>query len=328
MLEARVPTSRTCIGCLELARTVDGGSSWSLLPSPPGRFAWSGPRATGTERVSKVVFANRSDGYLYGPGLLVTNDGGRSWSAPRLPGAASLVIAGGRALAITKAASRETERLWSAPLGSTRWAELALPAPARLGISELVAARGTVLALQQGDVGAEPRANDLGRLWMSRDVGRTWKPERIPCTVHDGGAAVVAIELGRPNSWLVDCYDNLQSSQQLDTQHHLYRTTDAGGHWTRLPDPARRGAPVTLAANATGQAMLATQSAQDSVFATVDGGRRWHLVLDDGGDFFGFDGPHFATRSFAYLVAPTHYAPTHLYLTDNAGRSWRVVRLG
>jgi photosystem II stability/assembly factor-like uncharacterized protein len=71
-----------CPSCVVVRYTGDGGITWSALPVPLGR-----PRnlASGSYGclvhgcVSQIVFANPEDGYLFGPDLYTTTDGGRSW---------------------------------------------------------------------------------------------------------------------------------------------------------------------------------------------------------------------------------------------------------
>jgi len=119
----------------------------------------------------------------------------------------------------------------------------------------------------------------------------------------------------------------MQSSQEQDTQHHLYGTVNTGRTWVRLPDPTRHNAPVLLADNGGGHAFLATQGGVgDTLVGTTDGGRSWGLVLRSGGSFFGWADLGFVSASVGFVVGPTHYAPEHLYRTQDGGRTWQVVR--
>jgi photosystem II stability/assembly factor-like uncharacterized protein len=74
----------------------------------------------------------------------------------------------------------------------------------------------------------------------------------------------------------VDCFDNVQSSQEQNTQHHLYGTVNAGRTWVRLPNPARRNEPVLLADNSAGHAFLPAEGGSgDTLVGTTDGGLSW-----------------------------------------------------
>src|SRR5690242_1199024 len=72
--------------CPRLATTTNGGQTWAALPAPPGRVG-SPDGTAGCARmgcVSQVRFATATVGYLFGPALFQTDDGGRSWR--RVPG--------------------------------------------------------------------------------------------------------------------------------------------------------------------------------------------------------------------------------------------------
>jgi photosystem II stability/assembly factor-like uncharacterized protein len=182
--------------------------------------------------------------------------------------------------------------------------------------------------LQLGFNGPSGIRGLLGRLWFSKDSGSGWRMRDVPCTPADDGAAAVAIARGHPDAWLVDCFDNEQSSQAQHTQHHLYGTADAGASWVRLPDPTGRNEPDLLADNGAGHAFLATEGGGgDRLVGTLHGGRHWHQLLASGGSFFGWADLRFVTTAVGFVVGPTHYAPEHIYRTDNAGRTWRTLAI-
>jgi hypothetical protein len=60
----------------------------------------------------------------------------------------------------------------------------------------------------------------------------------------------------------------------------------------------------------------------------LDRGRRWRLLFRSGGGFYGWADLRFLTTQIGFVVGPTHYAPEHLYRTDDGGRSWRILRTG
>ena len=269
---------------------------------------------------------------MFGPALLASYDGGRSWKREALPPVQALGVGAGYAFALTQRVAQGRVRLWRARIGHTRWSPLPLPkdAGAPLTISDssvvqLAVEDKTVLLLRPGDIGPAP--TQFGRLWASNDSGDHWLTRAVPCKQADGGAALITIAHGHPRTWLIDCFDNQQSSQAMNTQHHLYRTVNAGTSWIRLADPARHNDPDMLTDSGAGHIFLATAGgAGDTLVGSLDNGHHWKLLLRDGGNFFGWADLCFVTKEVGFVVGPTHYAPEHLYRTDNAGRTWRILR--
>ena len=58
-----------------------------------------------------MVFANSSDGFLFGPGLLATHDGGRSWVRQLLPPVLTIQTGDGYAYALTQRAGRASRAM-------------------------------------------------------------------------------------------------------------------------------------------------------------------------------------------------------------------------
>ena len=182
------------------------------------------------------------------------------------------------------------------------------------------------MLLRSGFTGPAVAAGQGGQLWVSSDGGTYWQARPVPCKPPEGGgAAALSIALGHPDAWLLDCFNNEQSSQEQNTQHHLYGTSDAGLSWVRLPDPTRHNMPGLLADNGSGHAFLTTEGGVDTLVGTLDGGRHWHMVFRDGGSFYGWADLRFVNTDTGFVVGPTHYSPEHLYRTDNGGRTWRVL---
>jgi photosystem II stability/assembly factor-like uncharacterized protein len=321
-----------CADCAGLRITKDGGRHWAPLPSPRVPIAYY----TGaSSAVSDIVFVDPANGFLFGPSLLSTHDGGRSWRRQSLPPVQTVAVGAGYAYALTRPRTVGHVVLWRAAIGSDRWKRLSLPpaaAPlpsANRGLQLAVEATAVVL-LQTGYNGpTDPGVtrNMLGRLWFSRDFGARWQPRAAPCTAADGGAALIGIARGRPQSWLIDCFSNEQSSVEQNTQHHLYGTVNAGASWVRLSDPTRHNLPALLANNGAGAAVLATEGVRDTLVGTFDGGRRWHRLLVSGGSFYGWADLRFATPTTGFVVGPTHNASEHVYRTDDGGRSWRILSI-
>jgi photosystem II stability/assembly factor-like uncharacterized protein len=313
-----------CANCAGLRVTRDGGARWSALPSPrvPLSFYSSASRA-----VTDIAFGDAANGFLFGPGLLITHDGGRTWQRQSLPPIDTLIVGAGYAYALTQARTGAGVSLLRAAVGSDRWTRLSLPAVGT-GALRLAVEDHTVVLLHAGSNGPAVKRSMRGRIWLSSDSGTNWRARAVPCTPAEGGATVVAISRAHRDSAIVDCFDNEQSSQEQDTQHHLYRTTNTGNSWARMGDPTRHNLPATLADNGANHIFLATDGVRDTLVGSFDGGRHWRQLLRSGGSFFGWADLRFVTATTGFVVGPTHYATEHIYRTDDGGRSWRILQIG
>jgi len=68
-----------------MARTTDGGATWSLLPPPPKEL-WGSESDVYTGHPA-IYFTSAEDGWIFDPGLAATTDGGESWTVGTPPGA-------------------------------------------------------------------------------------------------------------------------------------------------------------------------------------------------------------------------------------------------
>jgi photosystem II stability/assembly factor-like uncharacterized protein len=205
-------------------------------------------------------------------------------------------------------------------------------AGANWGGLQLEADGGTLALLQQGDTGVGGTAATVGQLWISTDGGTSWQGRPVPCQAPaDGGADVMSMALGHPDAWLLDCFDNEQSEQEQDTQHHLYGSANGGLSWVRLPDPTARNEPDLLADNGSGHAFLATEGDGDCLVGTLDGGLHWQILINSGGSFGGWADLGFLTSDIGFVIGPADLydtvAPDHVYRTDDGGRTWQAMRL-
>src|SRR5579863_57608 len=92
VLGARHCSRMPCKALLE--KITDGGKTWAKVPAPAVSLV---PPFTATPRaaVDTVRFSSASDGWLFGPGLWATTDGGAQWHQESLPGEVIAVAASG-----------------------------------------------------------------------------------------------------------------------------------------------------------------------------------------------------------------------------------------
>lgn len=224
-----------------------------------------------------------------------------------------------------------SESLYRSQIGSNSWQKVSLPAAPGQGQSFNTAAAGSALILEEnGPPSVGITREQVGRLWVSTDAGSSWQTRTMPCTVADGGANAFSVAYGHPQSWLLVCYNNRQSSQQQNTEQHLYGTTNGGSSWVRLADPPQHNSPALLADNGAGHAFLATEGGRDTLNGTLDGGRSWTTSIVDGGSFFGWSDLGFVTATTGYVIGPSrggYSVPSHLYQTTNGGQSWHILNV-
>lgn len=311
-----------CLDCATVLSTTNGGRSWSRLPQLPDQPWFGNELGYGT---ADIVFADARSGFVFttttGPnGVLATHDAGRTWQPQRLPALQQLVAGNGYVFALT---AGDQPTLWRARLGTATWTQLRQPHASGLS---LAAQGATVLLLRSGHPQIASPGGDPGTLWLSTNAGTTWSPRTLPCRIAaDGPAAVMSIADRHPSAWLIDCYNNEQSSQQQDTRHHLYGTADSGHTWVRLTDPAHHGAPALLADNGAGHALLATDLGfANTLYASLDGATSWHAAITSAvGDQATYRDLAFTSPATGYIAAPDPNGTTYtLYRTTDGGLHW------
>ncbi len=306
--------TRGCTDCAAVRTTTDGGRTWTALPSPRAKIPIDPP---GSRPVEDIAFADSRNGFLFGTALLVTHDGGKSWRRDaELPPVQALGIGAGYVLALTELGAGRV-RLWRARVGHDRWSEMSLPKDAARPAYEypvqLSVEGSEIVLLGTGDT-----------ILASSDAGVRWVARTLRCPEgNGGGSTTITIARGHPRSWLVDCFSSMQSSQAMHTQHVLFRTVNAGISWTRLHRPIQSNDPDLLADNGAGHLFLATDGNADVLVGSLDTGRRWNRVVADRGSFGGWKDLRFVTPTVGFVVGPRFNG--HLYRTDDAGRTWRIV---
>ena len=194
--------------CVALARTSDAGATWVSLPAPPAVYVNRFGTSATAPAVSEVRFADALDGWIYGPSLFATHDGGATWQQLDLGGSVvALETSGGFVDAVVSPCS--TQETCS---GSLRLEQ----APATGGsfttvlTGPIVQSSSTgVLALSlhapAGFVNLGGVGSPQNGLWATRSLEnpRGWNPFANPCAVSAASGA-----------------------------SELYRSTDGGATWT------------------------------------------------------------------------------------------------
>ncbi len=206
-----------------------------------------------------------------------------------------------------------TFRLQRAAIGSDSWQDVALPPGGRSAWAQLAASGSTVvLATHANAAGGAEDATAV--LFTSRDGGSSWHAVGEPCprigtgevdswnvtVAPDGSITVLCVPRGPFRKGTVFTMTSTDGAHftagtpvpgqkppaavgavsatglfvlDLDV---LYRSTDAGAHWTQLPAP-RGGNDLGFESPTVGRVIGAAQSLTppDGTWTTTDGGQSW-----------------------------------------------------
>lgn len=296
-----------------LAKTEDGGQSWSgvVIPGRDWAATGFGPGLSG------VRFASANRGYLFGSQLLVTDDGGTSWRRVPVPGRIlDLETAGGQAYALgldcANFSGCYTVHLYR--VGARALTEVG-PRSDVSADASLVARGQRVYLLTSPLVG-------LGSsLWVSRDSGRSWKSVPAPCQ-WPGADALAAWS---PSDLALACGSQPAAGSEAKA---FYASVDGGRSWRPAGQlPFGPGYIASLAAADANTWALGEGRGQ--IETTTDGGRRWHMARFTGAvaDVEGWGDVAFTDARHGFAVPGTLNGDV-LAFTANGGRTWRDVGYG
>ena len=287
---------------LALRRTTDGGATWTVANAPPEPFA---DHAGAEGDVRSVVFADERTGYLYGPGLFVTRDGGAHWK--RLPGrVAEVVVRDGYAWTLEYATCAGGEpcspQVGRAPAGFDEFAYgfVAPDSPVRGRASLAVAGRDTAYLVAA-------TGGDRAVVLATSDGGRTWRRHAAPCRdAHVRLASAAAGDL-----WVL-CGARPGDVEQA---HHTAHSRDGGRTWTvrRGDSHGRLDRFVALSPTVAWRADAGPLSA---LRVTRDGGVTWQEAPLPAPGIQG------RVRAFGFVGTLGYALFTDAVVTTTDGRTW------
>jgi photosystem II stability/assembly factor-like uncharacterized protein len=306
--------SATCAGapCAAIARTTDGGRSWSGIPAPDTSIAPLGQSPSG---VSGLRFADASNGWAFGPELWATHDGGATWRTVTLPGATAetqvtaLETSGGSVQAtflpgVLVATSPIADDVWT--VSSTMVEAGAGPVPQ----TQLVL-NGTAGWLLQ-----------VNRVVVAgaRLAAGAWEAWRPPCLDAVGPAMLAAAS---DRDLVAACDVGLWGTP---IGVHLYSSSDAGASFAEVPgrlpvfDLQAIATPPGSKAVLVGGSLSGVGSA---LVASLDGGPSWNVVdVAQGGTFSELG---FTTSDQGVAITSAVDGTVELVMTRDGGRTWAPV---
>jgi photosystem II stability/assembly factor-like uncharacterized protein len=307
--------------CLQLQHTTDGGSAWTVVPSPQ----LASPAVAG--QVRAVRFADSQDGWVYGSRLFATHDGGRSWRAVAVPGlgrplaeVVTLTVLDGFADALVAEGLDPNiggpSRLYVSDITRDDWRPVAGVGGSGNG-GTLTSADGVGYA----SVTAESFAGDGAPivtagvdLFRSLD-GRSWaRLPTPPCATGILAAATSTV------LYLVCPGREAAAGVQGKP---VYRSDDGGDTWLPVSS-APLGGGLDGAAASPGTLLVAWYSGDAGIYASLDNGGHWASA------YTSKIPADFGIIEMAMTTATQGYAidsRSVLVMTHDAGRHWAVVRL-
>lgn len=317
--------------CPRVAATRNGGQTWTALPTPPVVMQDGTVNCARVGCVSQLRFATPKVGYLFGPGLYQTSDGGRTWRrVPSRPVEALEPSAGTVVRVVYDHGGCPgpcTRTVQETTAGSAAWHTLLrIPlASGHGGVSSQVAWQGTsvIYVPVYGNLAA-----GFGQavIFRSTDGGSSWQQLTDPCfgtgqPVHDTVGLAAA-----PGGYLaVLCLSRTGTGPAF-----VLTSGDYGSSWgpPRLVPGGTRSNLGLIAAASPGRLVVASGGVTGSgpftyrLAVSTDGGRHWSTAVtataqinpqSPGAAFLGFE-----DARVGRWISDTG----HIWTTQDGGLHW------
>ncbi len=321
--------------CTRIARTTDAGRHWQVLSAPAAAIGDGTAGCPAGDCLSQVSFASPTIGYLYGPALLMTTDGGLTWRVQPGPATETLAIDDGQVYRVAYAhggcPGPCQPSLQEAPAGSASWRTLIgrLAEPDRSDSAQIVVSGPDVLVAMYGGVTGPVPGEAV--IYRSADGGSTWRQMADPC--------------GRLGSDGPDQQEDLTGLAAApggffaglcaapDSTSTVVASADAGLTWrpTAAPPPgqwlgqiaAATPSTIAVASGATGGNGAYTAR----LLVTTDGGRHWVTAAIDPQDLSAGSAP--AWLGFQTALAGQWLGDPHgIWTTTDGGLHWTRTAFG
>jgi photosystem II stability/assembly factor-like uncharacterized protein len=275
--------------CPRVAATRDGGRTWTALPLPPALSTSGGIDPSGGPYVSHIRFVTTRVGYLFGPALYQTEDGGRTWRRVPGPPVEALEASAGTVIRVVDGPGGWgcpgpcTRTVQETTAGSATWHTLLhIPWPNAHGeLAAQVVRQGTSV-IYLPFYGNLARGYAPAVILRSTDSGRSWQRLTDPCggsgQLHDAGGLAAA----QRGFLAVGCLP------VNGTGFAFVRTsTDYGSSWSP-PRPVPGGTRYSLsliAAASPGRLVVTTGAVGGSgsltyrLAVSADGGVSWSTAI-------------------------------------------------
>ena len=312
-----------------LAATTDGGAHWHFAGATDVLlFYGAGDLLTQASRVSGVVFANSRDGWLYGPALYATHDGGAHWQRISLGGNIVPSLGGG---VTAMAASAGTawavvdpdpfhglaDELYRSPVGTNAWAR----------VGTMTAAQAVFAVSGRAAWFANSTETGSGEyVWATAD-GVHWNkyPFSCPGTYYQSaGIAPVS-----PSHVLFLC---AFPQGMFQTEKEVLLSVN-GGRTEHLIGPAPMGGDVSgfavLPDRVTMITIAVVTPGPDYLYRSANGGKTWtRVAVPYTGGGVSLSSLSYLSPTVGWMVigGPFSGGESLLLRTTDAGATWYRVR--
>lgn len=301
-----------------LEKTVDGGKTWTAVPAPAvslvPRFSVTPPSS-----VSSVRFENSKVGWLYGPGLWATDNGGRQWHrVTAIPGQIiSLAVSGGEVYVSAEPLNGGLgkTRLYQSRVGGSTWTRVPGVTPQNL------------LTVSGQSVWAGSANGVTPGLWTSTDSGKHWSRLSFRCPRDALTASQVA---AASTSDVAIACSNQGFPQPGYSVKEVFTSGNGGRSFRLVGQPAEPGQVYGLAMPARNPKVITLNAASGAsyLYQSVNGGSTWkaNIYADSG---LGFSDLAYPTATTGYVIhfmgSPVIAYSKGLMKTTNAGQTWSKV---
>jgi photosystem II stability/assembly factor-like uncharacterized protein len=304
--------------CTSLVRTNDGGKTWVGIPAPrtplsPG-YAGSGVR--------QVRFASPADGWVFGPELWATHDGGAHWHQVTIKGApaGSAVVALEAASGQVHAAVLGGGGVMIASTAPDQDSWQASPTTVPFGAGPIPNAQ----IVLQGTTGwlIEVDRTVVGGARFDQGRWATWQP---PCAAANGPATLAA---SSATAVVAVCNEGVWGPPA--PADRVYLSSDGGQtfHPAAKPSPLPGSSVLGSVASPSPQTIvLGANTATPQLVASFDAGKTWRSVAQfrqqsSSWAELGFTSP---TQGVAVLVSSVGGPSGTLLMTTDGGHTWHPV---
>ena len=318
--------------CLTIARTQDGGTTWSSIPAPNVSLTQSGDPKSSIGSVSQIRFLTINDGYLFGPDLYATHDRGATWQKLTLKGIPSTSVV--TALETNGSNWYLTAENPNAPTPKTGYLFISNGTSGVFTIQRKpvvpAGARAEITANPYGAV-LNATLNQNDNLFYQAPGSTSWTRIKANCPVDLPTNPLVALAMpvsGSSTPQLVlGCKGNTGAGSQEKT---VVESRDLA---TFTPTKARPplGGDLGAIASPNGETIaVAASSGATFLYVSTDSGASWKTVISDpsfGGAPIHDLGFTTANQGFAVIGHATidGTRTSTFVMTHDQGSSWQEV---